>query len=872
MLDRGDELSVLSGTTAVQERVFRRRAASRPSSVLSQPGSTFRRSIISLVVSLAASTAATGALGAPVSRAADVHLRGASKSEGGKSPTITASHEEDGEASPKKDHEKSPASVSARSAAQPRQLHPGAIAYGRASCGVEYSVPQNAYRISNVKEAFFIRRVQTLEHPYFWTEFDVTETNQDVYLCAWTPEIARFRDRLFFNGYIFGPGLPQLTASHLERVTRMLIERGTLAPEEYYDQTAWNTAGILQPKDPFYRTGRYFHAAADTKQCANIGVQNSPVMSGYATDRADHYDPSSNQCMQELPMASDYKDFLLRSATVYDYWLYSTTHYVGNPGKYKVVTWLVADENAVAAAGSGASAIDVTGINVLPGSETAAYNRPVVTGKYELTIGPHSWMRYASDADLAATQSQGTTCSCSVNALDWQEQHVSRLGMFGRTFWEQQLPFAWLAAVPALDAGLPAKLPASPSTAGGTHTDDLRFLPKGAKLEERLAALLALPPVTPAYSYNALYRAPWKHQEHGLAGVATGFADANLGVPVRSSACITKPKMASLPSSGKNLDLIEWSGVFQLEYGKTYFWNWHGYRELAESSFRYPDAAVDVLLVREPQLSCVTADHSATTLLSDTQQAYLGQVTTSARAGATQSFVQELGDAVSTPPNNLKDVSPDFAAAGFDGSAVSKQDGDFLDFERTQRVYLNSTLKRSHAEMNGGARALDVWTQTMDGAVSPAQPSYATQQAAMEGTNQWHFSAVDTTVKIFQAAPAPLLSHYYFLSVYTQHRPEEFVGAYLQEVDSDLVVRKYVFPTAEQVYAGDGTSPRGGDMYSNTLQNQACDRRLDEPLPNTTTTTTTTTTTLPTGAAAHGQAFAGIVASLLISYTVAALL
>ena len=46
-----------------------------------------------------------------------------------------------------------------------RQLHPGAIAYGRASCGAEYAVPEEPYVLVNPAESFYIRRVQTLEHP-----------------------------------------------------------------------------------------------------------------------------------------------------------------------------------------------------------------------------------------------------------------------------------------------------------------------------------------------------------------------------------------------------------------------------------------------------------------------------------------------------------------------------------------------------------------------------------------------------------------------------------------------------------------------------------------------------------------------------------
>lgn len=52
--------------------------------------------------------------------------------------------------------------------------------------------------------------------------------------------------------------------------------------------------------------------------------------------------------MQELTLTWNYQDFLQRSATVYDYWLYSQTHHLPSAGRrYKMVTWLVADEEVL---------------------------------------------------------------------------------------------------------------------------------------------------------------------------------------------------------------------------------------------------------------------------------------------------------------------------------------------------------------------------------------------------------------------------------------------------------------------------------------------------------------------------------------------
>lgn len=127
----------------------------------------------------------------------------------------------------------------------------------------------------------------------------------------------------------------------------------------------------------------------------------------------------------------------------------------------------------------------------------------MTTGKYELTVGPHTWSSYASSSDLSATQAQGTTCSCGVNALDWQEQHASRLGMFGRKFWEQQLPFYWLKQkVVPLESG-------SDINTGG---NGVKLLPGGAELE----GLLLETELHSGSADKVLYRAPFKHQDHVL--------------------------------------------------------------------------------------------------------------------------------------------------------------------------------------------------------------------------------------------------------------------------------------------------------------------------------------------------------------------
>lgn len=61
-------------------------------------------------------------------------------------------------------------------------------------------------------------------------------------------------------------------------------------------------------------------------------------------------------------------------------------------------------------------------------------------GKYEITLGPWTWFGYPSQATLDLAQSQGTSCSCNVNALDYRENNLDRLGTLNADFFPASLP------------------------------------------------------------------------------------------------------------------------------------------------------------------------------------------------------------------------------------------------------------------------------------------------------------------------------------------------------------------------------------------------------------------------------------------------
>lgn len=107
-----------------------------------------------------------------------------------------------------------------------------------------------------------------------------------------------------------------------------------------------------------------------------------------------------------------YFNHILAGATVFNWWLYSFEHRAAEPGTYYLQTWLTSPTNA---------------------------NQTVV-GKYEMTLAPWVWYRYASEEVLQLAQSQGTACSCAYNELDYRERLFTRLGGVGSGLFEKQLP------------------------------------------------------------------------------------------------------------------------------------------------------------------------------------------------------------------------------------------------------------------------------------------------------------------------------------------------------------------------------------------------------------------------------------------------
>ena len=262
--------------------------------------------------------------------------------------------------------------------------HPGGVANGRATCGTEYSTPDTAYLIPDVREAWYLRRIATCESPVFWTQFEITESSaQPLYIAVISPELERFEDQLHFHGILYGPELTPSDNNGLSSIPTDL-------PLGIVPESTLGGAGYLTSP-----------AALDTCDFVDANV----VMEQFS-------DVQNGRCMEEFTLSSTFEDPLQQTTTSYSWWLYSFNHTAAAPGTYYLQTWLTHPDDPQVS----------------------------VEGKYEMTLGPWTWSGYASDTTLESAQQQGTTCSCAVNALDYKEHYVERLGDLDASYHVAALP------------------------------------------------------------------------------------------------------------------------------------------------------------------------------------------------------------------------------------------------------------------------------------------------------------------------------------------------------------------------------------------------------------------------------------------------
>ena len=178
------------------------------------------------------------------------------------------------------------------------------------------------------------------------------------------------------------------------------------------------------------------------------------------------------------------------------------------------------------------------------------------TGKFDLTLGPWSWSRYADAFTTSRVQSQGSTCQCAFNALEWREATLQRLSDMPRAALEQALPLETCG-----DGG---------GVGGG-------------------GAATAITPLLNTSSPSSLSSSSSYSATPDVCAAATGKEPLSVGTE------------------------IEWSGKFALVPGSTYTWTFHASTGCVDGvcNTTYPDPAIVVLVVSEAVLAAAAAAAAA---------------------------------------------------------------------------------------------------------------------------------------------------------------------------------------------------------------------------------------------------------------------
>jgi hypothetical protein len=265
--------------------------------------------------------------------------------------------------------------------------HPGGFSDGRASCGSEYGTALTAFDVVDAAEAWYNRRIATCAQPFFWSTFETTSAKQKVYLAANIPSITRFSDSLEFHGVLYGPGLE--TAPD-----KVALPDGVDFPSSYTAASDGSGAVVTLG-------ARVLTAPLAYDTC---GFVKNAVMSQYAG-------VTDGRCAETITLDDDYKDELVAGLEYISEWLYSVDHTMAGKGHYWLLTWLANRDTG-----------------------------KVASGKFDLTIGPWTWHRYATENTTKKVQSQGSTCQCAFNALEWREATLNRLSNVPVAALQQALP------------------------------------------------------------------------------------------------------------------------------------------------------------------------------------------------------------------------------------------------------------------------------------------------------------------------------------------------------------------------------------------------------------------------------------------------
>eukprot|EP00747_Dinoflagellata_sp_TGD_P087292 gnl/TRDRNA2_/TRDRNA2_163584_c2_seq2.p2 gnl/TRDRNA2_/TRDRNA2_163584_c2~~gnl/TRDRNA2_/TRDRNA2_163584_c2_seq2.p2 ORF type:complete len:106 (-),score=13.33 gnl/TRDRNA2_/TRDRNA2_163584_c2_seq2:10-327(-) len=97
-------------------------------------------------------------------------------------------------------------------------------------------------------------------------------------------------------------------------------------------------------------------------------------------------DVVDGRCMEQLELGKDYKDKTRGGNTWDSWWLYSKNLIAEKAGRYYILSWLTDRESG-----------------------------SIVTGKYEMTLGPWIWYGYADDASVLIRFAVHCVCGMLVN-------------------------------------------------------------------------------------------------------------------------------------------------------------------------------------------------------------------------------------------------------------------------------------------------------------------------------------------------------------------------------------------------------------------------------------------------------------------------
>eukprot|EP00529_Nitzschia_sp_RCC80_P016148 CAMPEP_0113444674 /NCGR_PEP_ID=MMETSP0014_2-20120614/2789_1 /TAXON_ID=2857 /ORGANISM="Nitzschia sp." /LENGTH=664 /DNA_ID=CAMNT_0000335695 /DNA_START=5 /DNA_END=1996 /DNA_ORIENTATION=+ /assembly_acc=CAM_ASM_000159 len=499
----------------------------------------------------------------------------------------------------------------------PALAHPGAVADGRASCGEEYSTTENAYTIPDIREAWYLRRLATCSNPVFWTKFEVVESGQPIYVAVISPELERFEDELQFNGILYGPGLspngsnnngmspipstetipPEVTVD--EELAK--LGAGYISSPARFDTCDFvDTNPVMKSFSDLHndRCMEEFDFPADfSDDSSKVRKLGAKLGAGYISsparfDTCDFVDTNpvmksfsdlhNNRCMEEFDFPADFSDALQQSTKVWSWWLYSFNHVAAEPGTYYLQTWLTTRE-------------DVVNNNTTTSTQVLA-----AQGKYEMTLGPWTWVGTPSEAVLEQAQEQGTSCSCSVNALDYKEQYFDRLGdLDGEAL---ALAAASLTTREDVVSNNNATTSTQVLAAQGKYEMTLGpwtwvGTPSEAVLEQAQEQGTSC-----SCSVNALdYKEQYFDRLGDLDGEALALAqlqgascqDPSLPEEL-TSPCHTIPQRPYMSDNSAT----EWSGSFVLEANRTYEWSFHSYFQgMEEALYDYPDPGMYVHIV-----------------------------------------------------------------------------------------------------------------------------------------------------------------------------------------------------------------------------------------------------------------------------------